>query len=92
MQQGRVIQSTGSWYEVMLHNSAIISCRLKGKFRLQESKFTNPIAVGDEVIVDSDEDGSSVITEILPRKIISFVRQHIKQIINILLLPTLIRF
>ncbi|MBP8755258.1 MAG: ribosome small subunit-dependent GTPase A [Chitinophagales bacterium] len=68
MQQGRVIQSTGSWYEVMLHNSAIISCRLKGKFRLQESKFTNPIAVGDEVIVDSDEDGSSVITEILPRK------------------------
>lgn len=68
MQQGRVIQSTGSWYEVMLQSGAKISCRLKGKFRLQETKFTNPIAVGDEVIVDSDEDGSSVITEIHPRK------------------------
>ena len=68
MQHGRVIQSTGSWYEVMLKNGVTLSCRLKGKFRLQESRFTNPIAVGDEVIVDADEDGASVITQIQARK------------------------
>lgn len=68
MQQGRVIQSTGSWYEVMLNNGATISCRLKGRFRLQDNKLTNPIAVGDSVMVDADEDGSSVITQINTRK------------------------
>lgn len=66
--QGRVIQSTGSWYEVILDNGAFISCRLKGKFRLEDTKLTNPIAVGDIVSVDADEDGSSVITEIHKRK------------------------
>ncbi|MFN3940067.1 MAG: ribosome small subunit-dependent GTPase A, partial [Chitinophagales bacterium] len=66
--QGRVIQSTGSWYEVILENGAIISCRLKGKFRLEDSKLTNPIAVGDRVTVDADTDGASVITEIHKRK------------------------
>lgn len=65
--RGRVIQSTGSWYEVLLDNGAVISCRLKGKFRLQGKKLTNPVAVGDMVLVDADEEGSSVITEIEPR-------------------------
>lgn len=66
--EGRVIQSTGSWYEVLLDNGATISCRLKGKFRLDKKKLTNPIAVGDKVVVDADTDGSSIISEILPRE------------------------
>lgn len=65
--RGRVIQSTGSWYEVLLDNNTIISCRLKGKFRLQQKKITNPVAVGDIVEVDADEEGSSVIHTIAPR-------------------------
>ena len=43
--RGRVIQSTGSWYEVLLDNGASISCRLKGRFRLEDKKLTNPVAV-----------------------------------------------
>jgi len=65
--QGRVIQSTGSWYEVLLDSGAVISCRLKGKFRLDKKKLTNPVAVGDLVMIDADTDGTSVINEILPR-------------------------
>ncbi len=68
MLAGRIIQSTGSWYEVILENGSVLRCRLKGKFRLRESKFTNPVAVGDAVIIGRDEDGSNNIMEILPRK------------------------
>jgi len=64
---GKVIQSTGSFYDVLLENSGTITCRLKGKFRLDEKKLTNPIAVGDDVDVEV-EDGSAVITGIHPRK------------------------
>ena len=66
--RGRVIQSTGSWYEVLLDNGASISCRLKGRFRLEDKKLTNPVAVGDVVEVDADQEGSSVITEIGKRQ------------------------
>lgn len=65
--KGIVVQSTGSWYEVKLKkNRNIISCRLKGKFRLDEKQFTNPVAVGDKVIL-ANKDGEYVIDEIEPR-------------------------
>ncbi len=67
--QGRVIQSTGSFYEVLLNSGEIITCRIKGKFRLNDNKLTNPIAVGDIVDVDFDEEVSgSIIKNIHPRK------------------------
>lgn len=47
--KGKVIKSTGSWYQVLNENGAIISCRIKGKFRLDGIKHTNPITVGDVV-------------------------------------------
>jgi ribosome biogenesis GTPase len=65
---GIVIQSTGSFYDVALESGAIITCRLKGKFRLDVKKQTNPIAVGDKVVIEKDENGESVIEDILPRK------------------------
>ena len=46
---GTVIQSTGSFYEVLIPSGEIIICRIKGKFRLEDKKQTNPIAVGDVV-------------------------------------------
>ncbi len=67
MMQGKVIQSTGNWYEVLLDNKEVINCRLKGKFRLSDKKLTNPVAVGDSVDVEVDNE-SSVISEIHPRK------------------------
>jgi len=65
--QGQVIQSTGSFYDVLLETNEVVQCRLKGKFRLDEKKLTNPVAVGDHVDVEFEE-GSSVISNIHPRK------------------------
>lgn len=53
--KGIVTKSTGSWYSVRLENGTDIECRVKGKFRLKGYKLTNPIAVGDKVEVDFDE-------------------------------------
>jgi ribosome biogenesis GTPase len=47
--EGIVVKSTGSWYEVMKPDLQIVNCRLKGKFRLQGLKHTNPVTVGDKV-------------------------------------------
>ena len=46
---GTVYKSTGSWYTVKTLNGKIYECRIKGKFRIQDIKSTNPIAVGDIV-------------------------------------------
>jgi ribosome biogenesis GTPase len=66
--QGLVMKSTGSWYLVKTDNGSIIECRLKGKLRLEDRKTTNPVAVGDIVELQRDEDGSNQIVTILPRK------------------------
>jgi len=47
--KGRVIRSTGSWYTVMSADNNIRDCRLRGKYRLQGLRTTNPVAVGDLV-------------------------------------------
>lgn len=49
---GIVYKSTGSWYTVKTALGVVYDCRIKGKFRLQGIKSTNPIAVGD--VVDFD--------------------------------------
>lgn len=66
--QGLVMKSTGSWYLVKTEDGSIIECRLKGKIRLEDRKTTNPVAVGDIVELQRDEDGSNQIVTILPRK------------------------
>ncbi|HPY81832.1 MAG: ribosome small subunit-dependent GTPase A [Bacteroidales bacterium] len=66
---GTVIKSTGSWYRVQeLHSHEIYECRIKGKFRLENSRHTNPITVGDIVEFELEEDGFGVISNIAPRK------------------------
>lgn len=46
---GTVYKSTGSWYTVKTLNGKFYDCRIKGRFRLEGIKSTNPIAVGDNV-------------------------------------------
>ena len=46
---GIVYKSTGSWYLVKSKDGLFYECRMKGKFRIQGIKSTNPIAVGDVV-------------------------------------------
>lgn len=56
---GVVIKSTGSWYQVRTAENKIISCRLKGKFRLSGIKHTNPITVGDKVAFEMEPDSAN---------------------------------
>ena len=46
---GTVYKSTGSWYTVKTLNGKFYQCRIKGRFRIDDIKSTNPIAVGDLV-------------------------------------------
>jgi ribosome biogenesis GTPase len=48
LNKGIVIKTTGSWHMVK-DGSELVHCRLKGSFRKQGIKTTNPVAVGDEV-------------------------------------------
>ena len=66
--QGLVIKSTGSWYEVELEDKSLISARIRGKFRMEGFKVTNPVAVGDLVDMEKDKDDNYVIYTIHPRK------------------------
>lgn len=70
MKEGLVIRSTGSWYEVQLDNKEVFRCRIRGKFRLEGLKLTNPVAVGDRVGVElqNEEDQTGVIIKIFPRQ------------------------
>ena len=63
--EGIVISSTGSWYEVNTVNG-MLTCRIRGRLRLKGIRSTNPVVVGDRVMVEPDGD-SSAIVEILPR-------------------------
>ncbi len=68
MKTGLVIKSTGSWYKVK-HNFGITNCKIKGKFRLEGIRSTNPIAVGDVVTFEIQrEDDTGIITKIAARK------------------------
>jgi ribosome biogenesis GTPase / thiamine phosphate phosphatase len=65
--KGKVIKSTGSWYTVNT-NQGLINARLRGKFKQEDLKLTNPIAVGDFVEVEKEADQATwTIDQILPR-------------------------
>jgi ribosome biogenesis GTPase len=66
--KGTVIKSTGSWYLVRLDDGSVIESRIVGKFRLDKLKLTNPVAVGDKVMLEMEGDNNGIIKEILPRK------------------------
>ncbi len=65
-----VYKSTGSWYVVKtIDGSATYNARLKGVFKIDGSKSTNPLAVGDEVEIEMENEleGSVTITKIYSR-------------------------
>jgi len=68
-QKGLVLKSTGKWYIVQCDGEEPIACRIRGKLRLEGLVATNPIAVGDWVLMadERDEEGKGIITEISPR-------------------------
>lgn len=70
MHNGLVIRSTGSWYDIRDADGHIFQARLKGKFKIKGLKVTNPIAVGDRVTfeVEDEAENTAVITDIAPRE------------------------
>lgn len=69
--RGLVYKSTGSWYDVKLASGKRVKSRLKGKFRIQGIKSTNPVAVGDYVDLQIEKKGDEelgVIKEIEERR------------------------
>jgi len=69
--KGIVYKSTGSWYTVKAGNGTFYECRIKGKFRTHGIKSTNPVAVGDRVIFQLEDQGDGpvgTISEILERR------------------------
>lgn len=54
MNQGIVIKSTGSSFWVKDTLGEIVECKIRGKFRTQGIRSTNPLAVGDWVDFDID--------------------------------------
>lgn len=66
--QGLVVKNTGSAYDVRLDDGDIVSCRVKGNFRIKGIRTTNPVAVGDHVTAMKATDDVWYITEISPRR------------------------
>jgi ribosome biogenesis GTPase len=65
-----VYRSTGSWYNIKTETGNVMSARIKGVFKIDGITSTNPIAVGDEVMIniESESANTAIITEILPRR------------------------
>lgn len=68
--QGIVYKSTGSWYSVKDAEGRFWDARIKGKLKIDEEiSSTNPIAVGDVVIADVEDEAirTAIVSGINPR-------------------------
>ncbi|MDR2122287.1 MAG: ribosome small subunit-dependent GTPase A [Flavobacteriaceae bacterium] len=69
MNQAIVIKSTGSWYFIKdVQTGMMYEARIRGKFKKEKIKNTNPLAVGDKVDYEWENDSTAWITKIHPRK------------------------
>lgn len=68
--KGIVYKSTGSWYVIKDENGAIRNARIKGIFKIDDISSTNPLAVGDEVEfeIENEIENTGLITYIFPRR------------------------
>lgn len=68
--QAVVYKSTGSWYLVRTEDGKMHPARIRGHFKMEGISSTNPIAVGDEVLVEIEDlpETTVTISDILPRK------------------------
>ena len=66
--KGVVVKNTGSWYTVRTDDGQLVESKIKGTFRLKGIRSTNPVAVGDRVLLKVNADGSAFISEIEDRR------------------------
>jgi ribosome biogenesis GTPase len=67
---GKIYKSTGSWYVIKTAEGEWWNARLKGLFKLDGITSTNPLAVGDNVEFESENDNeqTAIISAINDRK------------------------
>ena len=67
---GKIYKSTGSWYVVKTREGEWWNARLKGLFKLDDITSTNPLAVGDDVELEPENEieQTAMITVIHDRK------------------------
>lgn len=58
--KGVVYKSTGSWYLVKGEDGEMYRSRIRGRFRLDGIQSTNPVAVGDKVVLKMEEGNENV--------------------------------
>ena len=66
--RGLVVKNTGSWYTIRTEDGQTIESKIKGNFRLKEIRSTNPVAVGDRVVIEVNKEGTAFISEIEERR------------------------
>ena len=66
--KGLVIKNTGSSYLVKTDEGLAVECIIKGNFRIKGLRSTNPVAVGDRVILGEQTGETVYITQIEDRK------------------------
>ncbi|MBA4139022.1 MAG: ribosome small subunit-dependent GTPase A [Segetibacter sp.] len=68
--KGLIYKSTGSWYVAKNTKGKVFNARIKGVFKIDSITSTNPIAVGDEVEmeVENELENTATITNIYDRK------------------------
>jgi ribosome biogenesis GTPase / thiamine phosphate phosphatase len=67
LKRGIVIKTTGSWHTVK-DGETIVVCKIRGRLREKELRITNPVAVGDQVRYEKDQNGHGLILHIEPRQ------------------------
>lgn len=68
MQKGLVLKSTGKWYEVKGEDGTVYQCQVRGKIRLEGRSTTNPVAAGDIVQFEIENETEGSISNIEQRK------------------------
>lgn len=66
--EGIVYKSTGSWYIIKTQEGVVFNARIKGKLKLDDDiTSTNPVAVGDIVEFEVEDDNTATISGISKR-------------------------
>lgn len=78
--QGLILNGTKNVFEVECDDGITRNCAIKGKVLKASENYYNPLAPGDQVVLDSDsiEEDKALICDLIPRKN-EFVRWNVKK-------------
>lgn len=62
MMNATVYRSTGSWYDVTDDSGVVWKARIKGQMKIEGFTSTNPVAVGDRVSMEPEDEAGHVAT------------------------------